>query len=94
MRRTLSGTACLDAPGVADRKDGRAQSPSEVQATRRPALVERGSEEAKDVGSRKYTDRSAELETATAAAAIRSKARREGISLKPTNRSPYNRRER
>ena len=25
-------------------------------------------------------------------AAIRSKARREGISLKPTNRSPYNRR--
>jgi hypothetical protein len=27
-------------------------------------------------------------------AAIRSKARREGISLKPTNRSPYNRRER
>src|SRR6185295_5169984 len=27
-------------------------------------------------------------------AAIRSKAQREGISLKPTNRSPYNRRER
>jgi hypothetical protein len=27
-------------------------------------------------------------------AAIRNKARREGISLKPTNRSPYNRRER
>jgi hypothetical protein len=30
-------------------------------------MVERGSEEAKDAGSRKYTDRSAELETATAA---------------------------
>ena len=27
-------------------------------------------------------------------AAIRSKAQREGISLKPTNRSPYNRRKR
>jgi Protein of unknown function (DUF3631) len=38
-----------------------------IQAARRPALVERGSEGAKDAGSRKYTDRSAELDKTAAA---------------------------
>jgi hypothetical protein len=88
MRRTLR---CHSPPGSArgPRSEGRARAkPIRNTKARRQALVERGSEEAKDAGSRKYTDRSAEMKLSRPPAAIRSKARREDISLKPTTVRP------
>jgi hypothetical protein len=61
-----------------------------IQAARRPALVERGSEEAKDAGSWKYTDRTAELEK-TAPAAILFAHEPVRAMLEPTMSVTYSR---
>jgi hypothetical protein len=77
---------------IAHRTDGTAQGASQIQAQTRPALVGRGRETAPQFGEGNTPTGVLSLKLQRPEAAIRSKAQREGISLKPANRSPYNRR--
>jgi IMP dehydrogenase/GMP reductase len=63
-----------------------------VQTSVTAALVDDGREQAEATRKRQHPDRVMSVKLQRPIAAIRSKAQREGISLRPVNRSPYNRR--
>jgi len=82
----------LEASRLANRQEGTAQDKPKVQASRPPTVERPGSKATTLTGEDEHADRRDQSEDAATPASIASKAQREGISLKPTNRSPYNRR--
>jgi hypothetical protein len=82
----------MEKAGLADRPARSAQGSSEIQPPRRHALDGRGSAAPQIARARQHADRLISLKLQRPPAAIRSKAQRERISLRPVNRSPYSRR--
>ncbi|WP_426425077.1 hypothetical protein [Bradyrhizobium genosp. A] len=82
----------METARLADRQEGASQSKPLVQASFASAVVDGGRQKAAAACKGQYAHWRHELKLQRPIAAIRSKAHQEGISLKPINRSTYNRR--
>ncbi|WP_239624086.1 hypothetical protein [Bradyrhizobium sp. I71] len=92
LKEDHHGKSSMEAAGLADRPQGTAQGKSRVQAPRARALDAGGREQAEAARQSNTPTGVMSIKLQRPVAAIRSKAQREGISLRPVNRSPYSRR--
>jgi hypothetical protein len=90
--KTSNKTSKLEAAGLSHRAHRSAQGKPEIPASASLPVEQGGREEAALSGTAKHADRSHQLKLQLPESAIRSKPQRERISLRPTNRSPYDRR--
>jgi hypothetical protein len=92
MTEDFNGKSSMEAARLADRQEGSAESKPLVQTSVSAALVDDGREQAETLAKGNTPTGVMSVKLQRPIAAIRSKAQREGISLRPVNRSPYNRR--
>jgi hypothetical protein len=89
-----NGSTSLETPRIANRQKGTKESKSKYKRRSREPWSTQEIKELRSLAKGNTPTGVISLKLQRPPAAIRSKAQREGISLKPANRSPYNRRKR
>jgi hypothetical protein len=92
MTEDFNGKSSMEAARLADRQEGSAESKPLVQTSVSAALSTTDVNKLKQLAKGNTPTGVMSVKLQRPIAAIRSKAQREGISLRPINRSPYNRR--
>ncbi|WP_368507939.1 hypothetical protein [Bradyrhizobium lupini] len=92
LKEDHHGESSMETTGFTDRPQGPAQGKPRVQAAGARTMDTCGREQAEAARKGNTPTGVMSIKLQRPVAAIRSKAQREGISLKPVNRSPYNRR--
>jgi hypothetical protein len=87
-----NGTTSMEAPRLANRQEGSAKTNPKYKRRSRQPWSDKEVKQLRSLAKANTPTGVISLKMERPPASIASKAQREGISLRPTNRSPYNRR--